>query len=1425
MRMSAAPSDVFTAVAVPTTTAHTWYDWLAKQEQTTADVYRTQPMRLISDFRLEGDFTRDYQGREILELLQNANDAATLAQRRGGVRFEILPCGLIAANTGEPFSEEGVGSLCLPFTSPKRGEKVPMVGNKGLGFRAVLNWTRFPLILSGELAIVFSVRVAARKQAEMEQLDAALRECIDKHKGVDGELVVPLLAFPGFSSDGDLAAFLDTDAQRSIYARCRELREAGYDTVIGMPFDRDSGENTARAQIKLLRPEVLLFARSVEELEIAVEGEQPLCWRHDPREGATSRVYLGAGDADYREWNVYSKRGPVPREHLPAEQPSSTEYELVLAIPANHETEAGFLYSYFPTEVRFPYPVVCHATLDLQNNRQQPQNTPANHFVLGQLAEFMTETAERLARQVSDEYGLKLIAGERFVSDGLEKFGFRSRLLDAAKTRELVPTLGNGIVAPDKARRVPFSETSWLPKASFSRVVKLTNGGSLQHVLEELAVPPLSAADWLAAQPGLAFETVDARADFVAGIVRHKVSDALSLSGILLDSEGEAVPEGYRVFLPPTMGPLSLPEWFEVRFLHPGLRRAIADRLDPKDQDGLASMLSPLGVSRYSLDNVISALVGQANRRAESEPDRKGAVRRDLLRALLGLFPVGEPRDERPRFPKDARVLLRTQAGSDEDARKLYLGADYGSWGRILGALYGSFASAKIVAPPSELGLDGPPESLAEFLVWLGVADLPREIKTDQAGYRFRTHVGESLAFPLLVGDYFLQNANELGEIHLDEVSSIDDLEKLFAHAEPTAILAWLIIDDRAIHWKSPAREYGRFGSRRYGDHNVRFFNGPIPSYVRWRLQTTKWLPTRDGQLACPRECVAETLRGLEDLLPTPKRPDLGQLAYYGIHPALLRDAFDRSGVIPGFSQIDPEQLYELLLSLPARDQNGKMAKSVYRAILDHFDVTDLSSCPARDRFVQHGQMWARHGSVELYCPVAELWHVDSEDIPPALYRKFNIAALPRRSGSQKVEGLFGVKALERSQITRRISHYQPVCDAQVFIDEIEQLKPLILALRRSQAQRARESSTFKELKIVVCSSIEGEVEFQGERDQLELGIWDWILDDQTHTAYVLSNPAEVEPLKSDLLFDAVGQIFAAVFRIERGDEFVRLVACQRKDRLKILKRLVGDEDVPAMEELERQYREIVADARNQEVNVPHDALALTTSPAAPVSEIPDEEKTGPAREEKGEVPLQVDSKEHIPRPPTARVECRVNRKVTTGPRSFTGSKRVTDGTFCEYKAMEFEEHDTPPRFPIRVGGITGWKGPRVDVLSFASAEDRAQFLAGDRRETLVSRFIEVKGRASEGAKIDLRDNALEAARAYGDRYFLYRFFNRGDGGYDLAILKHPLVDETGVRYFCEVNLDAATRTEEFSITGGLPEDSYLEQLAGSSPAATGSDP
>ena len=737
-----------------------------------------------------------------------------------------------------------------------------------------------------------------------------------------------------------------------------------------------------------------------------------------------------------------------------------------------------------------------------------------------------------------------------------------------------------------------------------------------------------------------------------------------------------------------------------------------------------------------------------------------------------------------------------------QDARSLPMIEHAGGFYRDLAM---RLATATMEAAEAEVeSLAAEVERVSGFSVQFEDGDLGVQMPDS----RFRDHVIASLVFPLPMNDVVIADAGHINEVHFSEAKTIDGLDELLAKGDPAAVLSWLAHDGRGLKWKFPSIEHGKFGNRPHRASTVRYFSGPIPSYVRWRLQSTAWLPLRLGRLARPQDCVAETAGGLEDLLPVPSRPDPEKLARYDLPPVLIRDAFDRAGVIPGFSQLEPEQLYSLLLELPQREgeQKGRWARSVYRAILDHFDASDVAGSPARNRFLRTGQMWARSLNGEQYFPVNQLWHVDSEDIPSALLKDLNVVSLPKRSGSQKVAALFGVRSVERSQITRKIQDFQLVVGADRFADEIERLKPLLLLLRRTKTQS---SKLFRSLRVQICISIAGEMEFQGHRSSLELCPWDWILDDETQTAYVQSDPSEPDPLRSDLMADAVGQIFAAVFRIERGDEFARLIGCKAKDRTKILRRLVGEEKLPELAEIERNYAEATA-GEVHELQVPPEALQPpifvqpphTNTPGSAVQDAAEQPKNGPSQ------PPQIDPQPHAVIPGTVGIDCRVTRKQSVGPRTFSGTRRVTDWVFCEYKAVEFEE--AAERFPLRVSAVTGWKAPGVDVISFATAEDRSRFVAAENKDdTQIIRLIEVKGTSSGNTRIDLRGNELAAAQRNRGRYYLYSVFDKHDDTYEMAILRDPLGDAKGVRSVIEINLELADGTEEYRITGGIHENSY----------------
>ena len=136
---------------------------------------------------------------------------------------------------------------------------------------------------------------------------------------------------------------------------------------------------------------------------------------------------------------------------------------------------------------------------------------------------------------------------------------------------------------------------------------------------------------------------------------------------------------------------------------------------------------------------------------------------------------------------------------------------------------------------------------------------------------------------------------------------------------------------------------------------------------------------------------------------------------------------------------------------------------------------------------------------------------------------------------------------------------------------------------------------------------------------------------------------------------------------------------------------------------------------------------------------------------------------------------------------------------------MEIEESFQSSRYPLRVGQLMGSDAPGCDILSFKSAEQRDKFRSGeDRDRGNVLRFIEVKGRKNESAKIELRGNEKNAAVKYNDRYYLYRLYKSNENDYILSILQNPLASDEALEASVYVDIDCAKNMEQYEISGGI---------------------
>src|SRR5262249_12019669 len=187
--------------------------------------------KLASLANAERQFGREYHGRFVIELLQNAADAwrkIAAAGKRSKVQI-ILGEGpsLTVANQGEVLAAETIiRSLGHIGASTKpHGEAI---GYKGIGFKSVLEMTLSPEVYSGFSDEDFEVAVRFDPERALEQIRACSpdwEEFLAEVTGLPSDPLapIPVLQFP-FPVE-------------HIPEDVLELGRAGFTTVVRLAFD------------------------------------------------------------------------------------------------------------------------------------------------------------------------------------------------------------------------------------------------------------------------------------------------------------------------------------------------------------------------------------------------------------------------------------------------------------------------------------------------------------------------------------------------------------------------------------------------------------------------------------------------------------------------------------------------------------------------------------------------------------------------------------------------------------------------------------------------------------------------------------------------------------------------------------------------------------------------------------------------------------------------------------------------------------------------------------------------------------------------------------------------------------------------------------------------------------------------------------
>ncbi|MFG1820195.1 sacsin N-terminal ATP-binding-like domain-containing protein [Kribbella sp. NPDC049174] len=347
------------------------------------------PVRFREDANAEEDLALGgYVDRVVVELAQNAADAAARAGVDGRVLFSFRGSTLVVANTGAPLTADGVESLATLRASAKRDEGA--VGRFGVGFSAVLAVTDEPVILSRSGGVRFSKADTAAAIAGLGSagLDTEVRRR-------DGQ--VPVLRLP-FEAEGE--------------------PPEGYDTAVILPLRDEAAAALVRRLLDDAGDALLLALPGLERIEIeTVEGRRTLA------------------DAESR-WHVHRVAGVFDeqeRQQLladrPTEERSRPQWSVLWALPRDEAVALpGVVQAPTPTDEPLSLRALLLASFPLDPTRR--------HVAQGALT-------DRLVREAGSAYAELL---RRRVEDGddvlqLVPTGLAAGALDRAIRDEIVAVL------------------------------------------------------------------------------------------------------------------------------------------------------------------------------------------------------------------------------------------------------------------------------------------------------------------------------------------------------------------------------------------------------------------------------------------------------------------------------------------------------------------------------------------------------------------------------------------------------------------------------------------------------------------------------------------------------------------------------------------------------------------------------------------------------------------------------------------------------------------------------------------------------------------------------------------------------------------------------------------------------------------------
>ena len=600
------------------------------------NVYKSDESRIISDYEKEQETFKEYNGRQVLELLQNADD-----EKSNEVLIKINTKSQILeiSNKGEyckPFSLDGIKSLMLANFSPKKRDKTRKnyIGNKGLGFRSITNWSEQISIYSNNLKIDFSYNISK------EIYKKEIKKTVEK---------IAFLALP----------------------KVEKLKNNDWTTKIVIKYKNKYLDDILK-QLKSIKDEWLLFVNNIEKLIIDIDGNQKFIERIKEN----NQIYLNE-----TLWTVFEYKNDnlLPKEYW--ENQEKMEYfDLKIAVKENLNIDEKYvLYSFFPTEVNIDFPFIIHGTFELDSSRNNINNSKKNEYILDKLVDFITDTAKELTKEKVDYTALEFLAHN---SDNtrLEKLGFYEKIDRKINELEIFPCLGNRYRKKDEIIFISDEFSEFIENCDFQDIfpnmlissknsfVNLDNYG----LSNEINVDLLN-------EISKKIKDLDVRVEFIYLLDKY-FSSKNYMFEVLIDNDGKIITKSEEVYTPITKDfNFDIPDFVKIKFINNELYYKLLNKFSINSNEKVRDLQRILknitNIHSYEPAQVLQKIVTTTNKLINLNNNFEVLIKK-MVKVLYENY---KNLEEKTKIPEQTKVQLLDKNKKLQNAKDLFLSSSYPS--------------------------------------------------------------------------------------------------------------------------------------------------------------------------------------------------------------------------------------------------------------------------------------------------------------------------------------------------------------------------------------------------------------------------------------------------------------------------------------------------------------------------------------------------------------------------------------------------------------------------------------------------------------------------------------------------------------------------------------------------------------------------